>query len=76
MPQYIIRIVRRIEVKVLEKIGERIIESPGPASALREASFILGEEYAGQPDVEIDEVVEKPREENNENKKKEETSLF
>jgi len=49
MPEYIIRILKQVEV--LQKVDERVITAPSEASARREASYILGEEHAGDVSV-------------------------
>jgi hypothetical protein len=56
MPEYIIRILRQIEI--FQKVEERIINAPSEASARREASYILAEEFADKPDI-VTEVEEK-----------------
>jgi hypothetical protein len=66
MPQYIIRIIK--QVQILQKVEERVIEAPSLASAQREAAFILGENYADQPDIEA-ETGEKEPDDKKEEKK-------
>jgi hypothetical protein len=56
MTEYIIRILKQVEV--FQKIEERIINAPSEASARREASYILAEEFADKPEI-ITEVEEK-----------------
>ena len=52
MPDYIIRILRQVEI--LQKVEERIITAMSEASARREAAYILGEEFADRPDIVTD----------------------
>lgn len=56
MPEYIIRILKQIEI--LQKVDERVINAPSEASARREASYILAEEFADKPEI-VTEVEEK-----------------
>lgn len=52
MPDFLVRILRQVEV--FQKVEERTITAPSEASARREASYILAEKFADQPDIIID----------------------
>ncbi len=56
MPEYIIRILRQVEV--LQKVDERVIEAPSESFAKREAMYILAEQFPDSPDI-VTEVSEK-----------------
>jgi len=58
MPEYIIRILKQVEV--LQKVEERVITAMSEASARREAAYILGEEFADRPDIVTDVEEKKP----------------
>lgn len=58
MPDFLIRILRQVEV--LQKVEERIITATSEASARREVAYILGEEFADRPDIVTDVEEKKP----------------
>lgn len=60
MPEYIIRILKQVEL--LQKVKEVVIEAPSLASAQREAAYLLGEEFADQKDI-VAETEEKKEQE-------------
>lgn len=60
MPEYIIRILKQVEI--LQKVEERIITAMSEASARREAAYILGEEFVDRPDIVTDVEEKKPEE--------------
>ena len=60
MPDYIIRILKQVEI--LQKVEERVITAMSEASARREAAYILGEEFADRPDIVTDVEEKKPEE--------------
>lgn len=66
MPEYIIRIIR--QVQILEKVEEKVVNVPTLAAAQREAAYILGEKYADQVDI-VAETGEKEQEEKKSNEK-------
>lgn len=58
MAEFIIRITRQVEI--LQTVEERVIDAPNIIAAKREAMGILGEKYAGQPDVVAETKEKKP----------------